>query len=66
MEFSTEKPKLVLVGQDGNAFSIIGRARKAARAARVSAEEVEAFICEATSGDYNHLLATTMSYFDVI
>ncbi len=58
------KPKLKLVGQDGHAFSILGRALGAAKKAGWSAEEREAYREEATSGDYNHLLATTMDYFD--
>ena len=54
---------LELVGQDGNAFSILGRAQKAARRAGLSREVIEKFMAEATSGDYNHLLGTTMEWF---
>lgn len=47
-----------LVGEDGNAFSIIGRVQRALRTKGVSAEEIDAFRAEATSGDYDHLLRT--------
>lgn len=55
---------VVLVGEDGNAFSILGKVRKALRKAghHKSAEE---FMEEATSGDYDHLLATAMDYVNV-
>jgi hypothetical protein len=57
-----------LSGQDGNAFAILAACRKAARRAKVpqiSQEEIELFTAEAMSGDYNHLLATCMAWFDV-
>ena len=56
--------KLTLVGEDGNAFMILGRARAALRRAR-RMDLWDAFHKEATSGDYNKLLATCMRYFDV-
>ena len=43
---------------------ILGRARAALRRAR-RLDLWDAFHKEATSGDYNHLLATCMRYFDV-
>jgi hypothetical protein len=61
----TEKPKLKLVGKDGNAFNILGLARKAARNAGWTKEEIDAFMKEATSGDYNDLLAACMEHFEV-
>ena len=54
-----------LVGEDGNAFAILGRCKKAARDAGVSAPEIQAFHAAATSGDYNNLLCTVMEWFDV-
>ena len=56
--------KLTLVGEDRNAFSILGRARAALRRER-RMDLWDAFHKEATSGDYNNLLATCMRYFDV-
>ena len=53
-----------LTGQDGNAFAILGRCRKAAREAGLLDSEINAFVTEATSGDYDHLLQTAMRWFD--
>ena len=47
-----------LVGEDGNAFAVLGRVTKQLKRGFVSPEEVDAFQREAMSGDYNHLLAT--------
>jgi hypothetical protein len=55
---------LPLVGEDGNAFAIMGRAASAMRRAGFTSEEREEYQTEAMSGDYDHLLQTTMSYFD--
>jgi hypothetical protein len=53
--------KVKLVGQDGNAFAILGRVQHAMRRAGVAKDDIEAYLKEATSGDYNHLLVTTMN-----
>lgn len=57
------KVKVKLIGEDGNAFAIMGRAMAAARLAGVSREDVNAYMSEATGGDYDHLIATTCKYF---
>jgi len=59
-----DRPVLVLVGEDGNAFSILGRARRALLLAG-RGDEWPAFVAEATGGDYNHLLVTAMKWFEV-
>ena len=53
-----------LVGQDGNAFFILGRCKRAAQTGGLPPEEIDAFMKEATSGDYDHLLAICMAWFD--
>ena len=58
------KPKLKLVGQDGNAFSILGRMNRAAKDAGWDRAYRDEVTREATSGDYDKLLATAMKYFD--
>jgi hypothetical protein len=60
-----DKPKLELTGQDGNAFNVLGLARRASREAEWTEEKVKAFLHEATAGDYDHLLQTCMKHFDV-
>ena len=53
-----------LTGHDGNAVAILGRCRKAAREAGLRDSEINAFVTEATSDDYDHLLQTAMRWFD--
>lgn len=62
---SIEKPRLRLIGEDGNAFAILGRACRAARGAGWTKEEIEAFMKSATSGDYTNLLSEVMKRFEV-
>ena len=57
--------KVRLIGEDGNALVILGRVRRAMNRAGVPAKKVAEFTGEATSGDYNHLLATVMAWVDV-
>ncbi len=57
--------KVKLTGRDGNAFAVIGACLKAARRAGLDAGPIAAFHLEAMAGDYNHLLATCMEWFDV-
>lgn len=54
-----------LVGEDGNAFAIMGRVHKALRRAGVPPEQIEEYRKEATSGDYDNLLRVTMAWVDV-
>lgn len=54
-----------LVGQDGNAFVLLGLVKQALRRNRVPTEDQDLFIKEATSGDYDHLLRVCMSWVNV-
>lgn len=54
-----------LSGEDGNAFSIIGRVASALRKGGASSEDVTQFTDEAMSGDYDNLLRTTMRWVNV-
>lgn len=56
---------VTLTGGDGNAAFLIGRVSRALRRAKVPPAEVEQFVAEATSGDYNHVLNTCMRWVDV-
>ena len=53
-----------LVGQDGNAYAILGAVGKALRRAGHE-EAAKEFMTEATSGDYDHLLQTAMKFVEV-
>ena len=51
-----------LVGEDGNAFSIIGRVTQALREHKVLSQEIANFREEAMSGDYDKVLITEMQW----
>lgn len=57
--------RVKLVGNDGNAFSIMGSVVKGMRKAGATKADIDAFHKEAMSGDYNHLLATACEYVEV-
>jgi hypothetical protein len=59
------RPVLTLIGQDGNAFNILGKARRALLLAG-RGDEWAGFVAEATSADYGHLLAVVMDWFEVV
>ena len=53
-----------IVGADGNVFNLLGICRRAlGRAGRL--DLWDEFYKEATSGDYNHALATIADYFEI-
>jgi hypothetical protein len=64
MEVKYPDVKVQLVGEDGNAFFILGKVGKALRRAGVPDDEVKQFFDEAKSGDYDHLLQTCMKWVD--
>jgi len=57
--------KVKLIGEDGNAFSIIAACIREMRKSGVTAPEIKLFTEETMSGDYNHLLQTCMKWVDV-
>lgn len=54
-----------LIGNDGNAFAIMGAVRKALKKANVSNAEIEQYTKESTSGDYDNLLRVAMDWVSV-
>ena len=52
-----------LVGEDGNAFTVLGAVGKALKRTG-HADVVDEFMQEAMSGDYDHLLRTCMKWVD--
>lgn len=63
MEPKTEV-RVLLVGEDGNAFYIIGAVRKALKQNGYD-KLAEEFWHEAKKGDYDHLLQTAIKYVHV-
>ena len=71
MKTETKKPSgsitglpLKMLGEDGNAFAILGRARATLRR-NGKVEMIDAMTKEATSGEYQNLIATMCRWFDV-
>ncbi len=60
------KPRLKLIGEDGNVFYILGKAVREARRAGWSEEKIAEFKEKAMSADYDNALRVCMDYFDVI
>ncbi len=54
-----------MTGEDGNAFAILGRVSMALRRAGYKKEVVDKFMADATSGDYQNLLATVAKYVEI-
>jgi len=59
------KPKVKLIGEDGNAFMIMGLCTQAAREAGWPKERIKMVMNEMMSSDYDHLLQTATKYFEV-
>jgi hypothetical protein len=64
---NTKTPKyphinVPLVGEDGNAFHILGRTQRSLQRHNVPKDQIDLFMKEAMSGDYNHLLCTVMDW----
>lgn len=66
MKAPETRPTVKLVGRDGNAYAIMEAVRGALERAGADGEYCQNYIEEATMGDYNHLLAVTMEYVEVI
>jgi len=56
--------KVKLVGQNGNAFAILGAVKNALERAGFK-DLANEFMTEAMKGDYDHLLRTAMAYVEV-
>ena len=53
-----------LVGINGNAYSIMGYVRAAMDDANMTNDDIDAYVKDATSSDYNHLLAVSCEMID--
>jgi len=54
-----------LIGEDGNAFNILSTVRKELKAHGLSKDEIDSYMEEATSGNYDHLLYTTSEWVNI-
>ena len=59
-----KKIKGSLVGQDGNAFALMGYFSKQARKSGWDKKDIDGVIKKAMSGNYDNLLATLSQHFE--
>ena len=62
METKYPEIEVQLTGNDGNAFAVMGAVQRALKRAKVSKEEIDEYMRESMSGDYDNLLATAMRW----
>jgi hypothetical protein len=63
---TTKYPVTVkLVGEDGNAFAIMAKVSRALRNAGATRDEVNQYMDESMSGDYDNLLRVAMTWVEV-
>lgn len=62
---SGTRPKVRLIGQDANAFFILGLCLAVGRRVGWDDARLAAFLDEALSDDYAHLLSTVNDYFEI-
>jgi hypothetical protein len=65
METKFPEIEVQLTGTDGNAFAVLGKVERALRKGGATEAQVDEFLAEATSGDYDHLLQTAMRWVEV-
>lgn len=64
---STKYPEVEvqLSGNDGNAYAIMGAVQRALRRAEVPQHEIEQYLNQSMSGDYDNLLRVAMNWVSV-
>lgn len=62
IEDKDKKPILKIIGENGNAFNLLGIAMKVAKENNMDWDKIQN---EAMNGNYNHLLWVLNKYFDI-
>lgn len=60
-----KKPQVKIIGNDGNAFTIMAACKRAARKAGWSSERIDEVIKRMMMGNYDNLLMVACAEFDV-
>ena len=55
-----------LVGNDGNAFSIMASVKSALKKAGASKEEIDQYLSESMAGDYDNLIRVATDWVEVV
>ena len=53
-----------LIGINGNAYNIMGYVRDAMHDAKMTKDDIDAYVKDATNSDYDHLLAVSCEMID--
>ena len=61
-KFNTKLVKISRSGPDGNAFVVMGRCQTALRDAGATDDDIQDYLKEAKSGNYEHLLAVSAEW----
>ena len=56
---------VTLTGRAGKAYALLGAVSAALKRAGISKAQRDAFLAEATAGDYDHLLQTAIRWVEV-
>lgn len=59
------RPTVKLIGEDGNAFAVMGTVARALRDAGNSQAVIDSYMNQAMAADYDHLLVVTMKFVEV-
>ena len=59
-----EEPKYDLVGIDGNAYSVMGYVRRAMFREKFTKKEIDNYLQDAMSDDYDHLLYVSVQMIE--
>ena len=59
-----EDPKYDLVGVDGNAYSVMGYVQRAMRNENFTKDEINSYLNDAMSDDYDHLLYVSIKMIE--
>ena len=64
-QMSKYNVEVQLSGNDGNAFAIMGAVKSALKKAGASKEELDQYVSDSMSGDYDNLLRVAMEWVEV-
>ena len=64
-QMSKYNVEVQLSGNDGNAFAIMGAVKSALKKAGASNEELDQYLSDSMSGDYDNLLRVAMEWVEV-
>lgn len=58
--------KVKLIGEDGNVYNLLGKVLRALKKGGYDQKFQDELVRKATSGDYNHAIATINDYVEIL